>query len=75
MASGSISIPRFRPANQGTDCWTILSGYISKKIPSEMINDNAIAAIGIYAPPEGSFFPRKSVKTNAITGNNTINAA
>ncbi|VVB85270.1 Uncharacterised protein [uncultured archaeon] len=75
MARGSISIPMFMPANHGHDCWTTLSGYISRKIPSEMINAPAIAAIGIYAPPDGSFFPMKSVSTNAITGNNTINAA
>ncbi len=42
--------------------------YICKNASIDIIQDMAIASIGIYPPPEGSFLPKARVSTNANTG-------
>jgi hypothetical protein len=64
-------------ANQLYDWFITISGFASSfsVINIEITNDAAIAAIGIIAPPVGSFFPRKKVSTKASAGRSGIKNA
>ncbi|CAD7773994.1 MAG: hypothetical protein KBONHNOK_00683 [Candidatus Methanoperedenaceae archaeon GB50] len=74
-ASGSISIPKSRKANQCHDCSTTPPWYISARVPADITNAANIVSIARIPPFAGSFFPKKSVSTKEIMGKSTIRYA